>query len=67
MKYARIIDNRVQETFVPHSTSTDIADYFTAEVAAQFVLVDNTAEVGMIKNEDGTFTIPAIITPTEPQ
>ena len=67
MKYARIIDNRVQEIFVPHSSSTDIVDYFTAEVAARFVLVDDSVEVGMIKNEDGTFTTPVVITPTEPQ
>ena len=67
MKYARIIDNRVQETFVPHSTSTDIADYFTAEVTSQFVLVDDSVETGMIKHEDGTFTTPVIVTPTEPQ
>ena len=67
MKYARIIDNRVQEIFVPHSTSADIADYFTAEVAAQFILVDDTVEVGMIKNEDGTFTTPVIVPPTETQ
>lgn len=67
MKYARIIDNTVQEIFVPHSTSTDIYDYFTAEVAAQFVQVNDTVNVGMIKNEDGTFTDPTVITPTEPQ
>jgi len=58
MKYARIVDNHVHEIFVPHSTSTDISDYFVAEVAAQFILVDDTVKAGTIRNEDGTYSEP---------
>jgi len=63
MKYARIINNCVQEVLVPHSTSTDIKDYFTEEIANQFVQVDDSVEAGMIKNQDGTFSAPPAVSP----
>jgi len=63
MKYARILNNFVQEVLVPHSTSTDIKDYFTEEIANQFVQVDDSVEAGMIKNQDGTFSAPPTVSP----
>ena len=63
MKYARILNNFVQEVLVPHSTSTDIKDYFTEEIANQFVQVDDSVEAGMIKNQDGSFTMPLVEEP----
>jgi hypothetical protein len=36
MKYARIVNNEVFETFVPHSGGT-IENYFTPELVAQFI------------------------------
>jgi hypothetical protein len=36
MKYARIINNKVYEIFVPHSGGT-IEQYFTPEIVAQFI------------------------------
>lgn len=35
-KYARIIDNKIWETFVPHSGAT-IEECFTPELVAQFI------------------------------
>lgn len=36
MKYARIVDNKVWETFTP-PVGVDISDCFTAELVAQFI------------------------------
>lgn len=35
-KYARIVDNKIWETFVPHSGAT-IEECFTPELVAQFI------------------------------
>ena len=57
MKYARIINSIVQETFFQPSGFT-LDECFTPEIAKTFEQCPDTVEAGHIKNSDGTFSIP---------
>lgn len=57
MKYARIINNVVIETFVPQAGFT-IEESFTAEVVAMFEVIPEEVDVGWGKHADGTFISP---------
>jgi hypothetical protein len=64
MKYARIVDNKVWETFTP-PTGVDISECFTPELVAQFVeCPDNVEQNWTVEN--GTFIEPVIIPIEEP-
>jgi hypothetical protein len=56
MKYARIVNNKVYETFVPHSGGT-IEQYFTPEIVAQFIECPEEVE-NTWTYENGEFTKP---------
>jgi hypothetical protein len=64
MKYARIIDNKVWETFVPHSGGV-IEQYFTPEIVAQFIQCPEEVE-NTWTYENGEFIAPPIVIP-EPE
>lgn len=57
MKYGRLINNWVQETFICEDGKT-IYDYFYPTVADLFEIVPNEVEAGWHKNENGTFSPP---------
>jgi len=58
MKYARIVDNKVWETFTP-PVGVDISDCFTAELVAQFI--ECPSEVEHIWDyTDGEFIAPVV-------
>lgn len=57
MKYARLINNVVAETFTP-PTDFAIEECFTPEVVAQFEPCPNEVEQNWIKQADGTFVAP---------
>lgn len=65
MKYARVVNSIVVETFVPPS-GVDISECFHSDVRAQFEVVADEVDVdvGFIKHQDGTFTAP--VPPTIP-
>ena len=58
MKYARIINNKVWETFVPHSGAT-IDECFTPELVAQFILCPDEVE-NTWTYENGEFIAPPL-------
>lgn len=57
MKYARVIDSIVQETFVPPS-GFEIGDCFHPDLCAQFEQVGDEVQQGYVKHADGSFTAP---------
>lgn len=57
MKYARIINNLVIETFIPPA-GVPIEECFTPEIVAQFESVPEEVEQNWIKQGDGTFVAP---------
>jgi hypothetical protein len=58
MKYARIVDNKVHETFTP-PTGVDITDCFTPELVAQFI--ECSSDVEQNYTYDGTnFSAPVV-------
>jgi len=59
MKYARIVDNKIFETFVPHSGGT-IEQYFTPEIVAQFVECPEEVE-NTWTYENGEFIAPLLL------
>lgn len=63
MKYARITNNLVIETFTPPA-NVPIEECFTPEIVAQFEPVPDEVEQNWIKQEDGTFVAPP--SPSEP-
>ena len=62
MKYARIVDNKVWETFTP-PTGVDISECFTPELVAQFIECPLEVEQNWTV-ENGVFIAP-IEEPTE--
>jgi hypothetical protein len=58
MKYARIVDNKVWETFTP-PTGVDISECFTPELVAQFVECPSDVEQNWTV-EDGVYTAPVV-------
>ena len=58
MKYARIVDNKVYETFTP-PTGVDISDCFTAELVAQFIECPSDVEQNWTV-ENGEFIAPVV-------
>jgi hypothetical protein len=56
MKYARITDNKVVETFTP-PTGVDISECFTPELVAQFIECPSDVEQKYTYNGT-TFTAP---------
>jgi hypothetical protein len=58
MKYARVVETIVVETFIPPEGFT-IDQCFTPEVVALFEAVPAEVEVNWIKNPDGTFSPPS--------
>ena len=61
MKYARIVDNVVWETFVPHSGAT-IEECFTPEIVAQFVECPEEVERSWTF-ENGVYVAPPVVEP----
>jgi hypothetical protein len=59
MKNIRVVENIVQEIFVPHG-GFELADCFTPEVVAMFETAPDNVEQGWIKHADGSFTAPVI-------
>lgn len=57
MKYGRIVNNWVQETFICEDGKT-IYDYFYITVADMFEVIPDQVEAGWYKNPDGSFTPP---------
>jgi hypothetical protein len=58
MKYARIVDNKVYETFTP-PTGVDISECFTPDLVAQFI--ECPADVNQDWTyENGEFVAPVI-------
>lgn len=57
MKYARIIDTLVIETFTPPA-GVPIEECFTPEIVAQFKPVPDEVEQNWTEQEDGTFLVP---------
>lgn len=57
MKYARVIDSIVVETFTPPSGFT-IEECFTPQVVAMFEECPEEVEQNWIKQEDGSFGPP---------
>ena len=62
MKYARIVENKVWETFTP-PTGVDISECFTPELVAQFIECPENVEQNWTV-DDNTFN-PPIEEPTE--
>lgn len=62
MKYARIINTLVIETFTPPA-NVGIEECFTPELVAQFEPVPEEVQQNWIKQQDGTFAAP--IAPVE--
>lgn len=60
MKYGRIVEGVVAETFTPPA-GVKITDCFHPSLV--FIPVDSDVEAGWIQNEDGTFSAPP---PPEP-
>lgn len=58
MKYARIVDNKVHETFTP-PTGVDIADCFVPELVAQFIECPSDVESNW-DYTDGAFIAPVV-------
>jgi hypothetical protein len=58
MKYARIIDNKVIETFVTPE-GVDITECFTEELVAQFIKVSDDIEQNWTF-ENGIFSAPVV-------
>ena len=56
MKYARIVDNKVYETFTP-PTGVDISECFTPELVAQFIECPENVEQNW-SYDGSTFTEP---------
>ena len=56
MKYARIVNNKVNEVFTPPQ-GIDISECFHPDVVKQFVAVSDEVESGWIFN-DGKFAPP---------
>lgn len=57
MKYARITDTLVIETFIPPA-GVPIEECFTPEIVAQFEPVPDEVGQNWVKQEDGTFVAP---------
>ena len=57
MKYARMNENTVGETFTP-PTGIDISECFTQEVCALFILIPDNVDIGWLRLPDGSFTPP---------
>jgi hypothetical protein len=57
MKYARIINNVVNDTFVPQVGFT-IEESFTPEVVALYELVPDDVEPEWKRHADGSFSAP---------
>ena len=58
MKYARIVDSVVVETFTPPEGFV-LDECFTAELVAQFFACPEETEGGWVLQNDGTFAAPA--------
>lgn len=58
MKYARIVGNKVWETFVPHSGAT-IQECFTPDIVAQFISCPDEVE-NTWTYENGSFIQPVV-------
>jgi len=65
MKYARIVDSIVVETFTPPEGFT-IEECFTAELVAQFRPCPEELKSGWTLEKDGTFTPPPPAPEPEP-
>jgi hypothetical protein len=63
MKYARIVNDTVIETFVPHSGAT-IEECFTPDLVAQFIICPDEVEPRWI-HKDGVFFIPVDLAAVE--
>lgn len=63
MKYARIVNNIVAETFVPHSGAT-IEECFTPELVAQFITCPDDVQPNWIY-QDGVFSVPVDLAAAE--
>lgn len=59
MKNIRVVNNIVQEIFVPHS-GFELADCFTPDVVGMFENAPDNVEQGWIKHADGSFTAPVV-------
>lgn len=59
MKYARVINGYVEETFTPMDGHT-IEESFTPEVVNMFEQCPENVCAGWTKNQDGTFSEPVI-------
>lgn len=57
MKYARIINNIVQDTFVPQPGFT-IEQSFHADVVALYVAVPDEVDFLWKRHDDGSFSAP---------
>jgi hypothetical protein len=57
MKYARIINNVVSDTFVPQTGFT-IEESFTPEVVAMYEIIPEEVDAGWKRHQDGTFSAP---------
>jgi hypothetical protein len=57
MKYGKLENNWVQETFICENGKT-IYDYFHEELAGLFKEVPDNVEAGWYKNQDGSFSAP---------
>lgn len=64
MKYARIIENSVQEIFVPQNGFT-IEESFHPDVVKLFEEISDDVQLGWIKNPDGTFSAPIVEIPAD--
>lgn len=60
MKYGRIVNNIVVETFIPLD-GFDILECFTAEIAEQFEVISDEVNPQWIKDATGKFSSPVII------
>lgn len=58
MKYSRIVDNKVYETFTP-PTGVDISECFTPELVAQFIECPDNVEQNW--DYDGTTFIEPVV------
>lgn len=57
MKYARVSNSLVQETFVP-PIGVSIDECFHPSLRVQFENVPDNVEEGWVKHQDGSFTAP---------
>lgn len=57
MKYAKIINDTVDDIFVPQAGFT-IAESLHSDVAALFEQVPDEVQIGWKKHEDGSFSAP---------